>query len=117
MAEGRSDLVHTGDVVLDIGEGFGALLIYTTPELRGTEIEVSRAADNATRVHAEVLERRVGGEPVFAAVLAALPEGDYRIWTDDPRLRNAVTIRSGEVAEVDWRDQAEPGVTPGSVGC
>jgi len=103
MAEGSSDRVHAEDVVLDIGEGFGALLIYTKPELRGTEIEVSRAGDDAKRVHAEVLERRVGGEPVFAAVLAALPEGDYRIWTDDPRLRNTVTIRSGEVAEVDWR--------------
>jgi hypothetical protein len=104
MAEGSSDRVHTEDVVLDIGQGFGALLIYTTPELRGTEIEVSRVGDDAARpVHAEVLERRVGGEPVFAAVLAALPEGDYRIRTDDSRLRNVVTIRGGEVAEVDWR--------------
>ncbi len=103
MAEGSSDRVHTEDVVLDIGEGFGALLIYTKPELRGTEIEVSRAGDDARRVHAEVLERRLGGQPVFAAVLGALPEGDYRIWTNDPRRRNAVTIRSGEVAEVDWR--------------
>jgi len=103
MAEGSSDRVHTEDVVLDIGEGFGALLIYTKPELRGREIEVSQVGDDARRVHAEVLERRVGGEPVFAAVLAALAEGDYRIWTYDPRLRNAVTIRGGEVAEVDWR--------------
>jgi len=60
--------------------------------------------------------KRQGEQPVFAAVLAALPEGNYRIWTDDPQLRNAVTIRSGEVAEVDWRDQAEPGVRPGSAG-
>ena len=103
MAEGSSDRVHTEDVVLDIGEGFGALLIYTKPELGGTEIEVSRVGDDAKRVHAEVLERRVGGQPVFAAVLAALPEGDYRISTDDPLLRKAVTILSGEVAEVDWR--------------
>lgn len=103
MAEGSSDRVHTEDVVLDIGDGFGALLIYTKPELRGTEIDISRVGDDARRVHAEVLERRVSGEPVFAAVLAALPEGDYRIWTQDLGLRNAVTIRGGEVAEVDWR--------------
>jgi hypothetical protein len=103
MAEGGSDRVHSEDVVLDIGKGVGALLIYTKPELRGMEIEVSRVGDDVRRIHAEVLERRGGGQPIFAAVLAALPEGDYRIWTDDLRLRNAVTIRSGEVAEVDWR--------------
>jgi hypothetical protein len=101
MAEGSSDRVPSEYVVLDIGKGVGALLIYTKPELRGTEIEVSRAGDDVKRVHAEVLERRIAGQPVFAAVLAALAEGDYQIWTDNPLLRNAVTIHSGEVAEVD----------------
>jgi hypothetical protein len=103
MAEGGSDRVPSEYVVLDIGKGVGALLIYTKPELLGTEIEVSRVGDDVTRIHADVLERRGGGQPVYAAVLAALPEGDYRIWTEDLQLRNAVTIRSGEVAEVDWR--------------
>jgi hypothetical protein len=103
MAEGGSDRVHPEAVVLDIGEGVGALVIYTTPERRATEIEVSPADNDSDRVHSEVLERRVGGQPVFAAVFAGLAEGDYQIWSDDPGLRRAVTIRSGAVTQVDWR--------------
>jgi hypothetical protein len=94
--------VHAGEVVLDIGDGVGALIIYTVPALEGVEIEVSRG-QAAPRVHTEVLERRIGGQPVFAAVYASLPEGRYHIWGFEDRLQSEVDVRSGQVAEVDWR--------------
>jgi hypothetical protein len=101
--EGRDDRVHTQDVVLDIGDGVGALVLYTGPELRGREIEVSRKGTDGPRVHSDIKERRVNGRPIFAAVYDALPAGDYVIWTDDPGPTREVTIVSGQISEVDWR--------------
>jgi len=105
MHEVFSKRPHPETIVLDIGEGTGALIIYTRPELHGDEIEVSLRASgpNGKRVHTDVLERRIGNQPAFTAVFASLPEGDYKIWAFDPSSVDEVTIRSGEVAEVDWR--------------
>jgi hypothetical protein len=35
VTEHRADHVQAEDLVLDIGEGVGALILYTGPELRG----------------------------------------------------------------------------------
>ncbi len=95
--------VHTAPAVLNIGEDIGALVIYTGPELHGHEIEVSPKGNGAARTHTAVLERRVNGRPVFAALFLALQAGEYTIWAPDPTLPAAVTIVGGQVAEVDWR--------------
>ena len=101
MTEQHIDRVHPESVVLDIGQDIGALVIYTGPELRGREIEVSPRSF-ANRVHVEVLERRINGRPVFAAVFPGLRAGDYDIWENDQN-PNTVTIVGGKVATVDWR--------------
>ena len=101
--EHGSERDHTEDLVLDIGEGFGALVLYTGPELIGREIEVSRKAQEHPRTHTEVHERRVQGAVVFAGVYPELPEGEYQIWTDEPRPVTEFIIASGQVCEVDWR--------------
>lgn len=101
MAEAHSDRVHPETVVLDIGQDVGALIIYTKAELRGREIEVSPRGTSA-RVHVEVLERRINGRPVFAAVFPGLRAGDYNIWEPPPNSSSSVTIVGGEVATVDW---------------
>jgi hypothetical protein len=95
--------VHTAPAVLDIGEDIGALVIYTGPELHGHEIEVSPRANETRRTHTAVLERRVNGCSMFAALFLALQAGDYIIWAPNPTLPAAVTIVGGQVAEVDWR--------------
>jgi hypothetical protein len=102
MEQGGAGRVHAGEVVLDIGDGVGALIIYTPAALEGREIEVSRG-ESARRVHTEVLERRIAGQPVFAAVYASLPEGRYRIWSDDPGHPNEIDVAGGRVSELDWR--------------
>ncbi len=103
MAEQHDDRVHSESVVLDIGQDMGALIIYTEAELRGREIEVSPRGSAATRVHVEVLERRINGRPVFAAVFPQLHAGAYDIWVNAPNPSGTVTIVGGEVATVDWR--------------
>ena len=43
--------------VLDLGDGIGALIVHTDPELLGVEIEISPAGDDGQRQHKEVLQR------------------------------------------------------------
>ena len=102
MVECSIDRVYTEHVVLDIGEDIGSLVIYTSEKWRGKEIQVSLKGDDAAKlVHTAVWERRFNGRVAFAGVYAALPEGDYIIWTHPSR---EVTIVGGHVAEVNLRD-------------
>ena len=103
MAEQRNDRVHPESVVLNIGEDIGALIIYTKAELRGREVEVSPRGSVSTRVHVEVLERRINGRPVFAAVFPELRAGDYDICGSVRNPSGTVTIVGGEIVTVDWR--------------
>jgi hypothetical protein len=105
MAEQKNDRVHPESVVLDIGQDMGALIIYGDAELRGKEIEVSPLGSAATRVHVEVLERRVNGRQVFASVFPKLRAGDYDIWLHSPTPRGTASILGGEVTTVDWRSR------------
>jgi hypothetical protein len=103
MAERHDYRVHSETVVLDIGQDVGALIIYTKPELCGREIEVSLRQGDGQRVHVDVLERRIDGRPVFAAVFAGLREGDYDVWENATNPTCAVTVIGGKVASLDWR--------------
>lgn len=99
MVEKYVELVHN-DIVLDIGDDIGALIIYTCKDLHARQIEVSLKGNTISkRVHTDVLERRSGGRQVFAAVFASLPEGDYMTWSDPTE---TFTIVGGHITEVDW---------------
>jgi sirohydrochlorin cobaltochelatase len=102
-APGYFQRAHPETVVLDIGGDVGALIIYARPHLRGQQIDVSVVGGDAPSIHTDVLERRLNGCPVFAAVFPELSQGHYRIWTPEPDLADDVVIRGGEIAEVDWR--------------
>ncbi|HYY30044.1 MAG TPA: hypothetical protein VE860_19020 [Chthoniobacterales bacterium] len=103
MAEHKNDRVHPESVVLDIGQDIGALIIYTGGELRGREIEVSPVGSAAKRVHVEVLERRVNGRQVFAAVFPKLHVGGYDIWQHSTKSSGTASIIGGKITRVDWR--------------
>jgi hypothetical protein len=90
-------------VMVDVGPGAGALVIYTGDELRGQEIEISAAGKDNERVHTDVLRRRVAGRHVCAAVFGSLGEGAYRLWHESLPLPRDVQIVGGQVTELDWR--------------
>lgn len=92
-----------GAPMLDIGGDIGALVLYTSPDLEGQEIEVSLKSDLGHRTHTQIHRRTVNGETFWAGVYAELPEGDYRIWYDEPAGPMSFTITGGSVAELDWR--------------
>jgi hypothetical protein len=90
-------------VMVDVGPGFGALVIYTRDEMRDQEIEISAEGHDAERTHTDVLRRKTATGYVFAAVFGSLPEGDYRLWHDSRDGPQAVHILSNQVIELDWR--------------
>ena len=62
-----------GTVVMELGAGIGALILYTPAGLDGEEIEISR--DGSARTHARVRPRHLPGQTRYAAVYPGLPAG------------------------------------------
>ncbi len=94
---------HPEFVVLEIGDGIGALIIHAAPDMHGTEIEISPAADDSLRSHKEVLERSTADGPAFTAVFDGIPAGEYTLWVEgEPRARE-MSIEDGAIVELDWR--------------
>ena len=90
-------------VMVDVGPGVGALVIYTQAELRGQEIEIGRVGHDSKRVHTDVLRRQTAAGPVFAAVFGSLVEGEYLLWHASRSGPVPVQIMGGQVTELDWR--------------
>jgi hypothetical protein len=90
-------------VMVDVGPGVGALVIFAGEDLRGQEIEISPAGSDSKRVHTDVLRRMTAGGQVFAAVFGSLDEGEYRLWHPTRPDPVPVQIVGGEVVELDWR--------------
>jgi hypothetical protein len=93
--------VRAQPVVLDLGAGFGALIVHTVPELLGVEIEISPAGDDGRREHKEVLQRLMGPRVVNVLVYDNLAEGDYTLWIDDRPVARGVHVTADGVAEHD----------------
>jgi len=94
-----------GTVVLNLGPGTGALVLYTPADLDGTEIEISRD-DNpaARRTHSQVRQRQLPGQTRYAAVYPDLAAGQYTIWRDQRTPAAAVTVAGGRVTSYRWPD-------------
>ena len=71
--------------MLDLGPGVGALVLQTGADLHGAEIEISPTGRDDERSHKQVHERPVAGRPLYGAVFAQLPAGDYTLWLDATR--------------------------------
>ena len=89
-------------VVLDIGDGIGALVVRAPASLAGLEIEIAPQGEAAACMHTEVRERRLPEDTLYAGVFPAVAEGSYALLGVDGQARREVTIRSGRVTEVDW---------------
>jgi len=92
-----------GTVVLELGAGIGALILYTPPELDGAEIEISRDDEpHAHRTHSQVRQRHMATATTYAAVYPSLPAGPYTIWRDEHSPAAKVIIDGGQVTSCHW---------------
>jgi hypothetical protein len=99
--ENASGVTKEASVALDIGEGFGALVIYPAERYRDREIEISPVEGHGHRVHTGVHERATfSGVGQLTAVFGSLPAGEYVIWADEDTEGPTVSIPEGAVAEL-----------------
>jgi hypothetical protein len=89
-----------GTVVLDIGDGIGALVVHTSKAMCGVEIEIAARGETTQLVHTEVRERVLPEGSVFAGVFVALDEGEYTLLDADGTGSLDVVVHSGRVTEV-----------------
>ena len=103
MTEPVAGPTGPGSVVLELGAGIGALILYTPPGLDGEEIEISRDGEpGARRTHSRVRPRPLPGETVYAAVYPGLPAGRYTIWRDERTPAATATVTGGQVSSCRW---------------
>ena len=118
---------EAGRVVLDLGVGVGALVLFAPAELDGAEIEISAAREPAARRTHALVRKRAGvsmgeravagpgaGAPAapcpgtgrqqvsYAAVYPGLAAGGYIVWRDADTEAGTVTITGGQVTSWAW---------------
>jgi hypothetical protein len=103
VSENHAARAHPEHVVLDIGGTFGAVIIYTDPDLHGREIEISPTGDDQRRTHKDVLDRSRADNEAFTAVFDRVGEGTYTFWLNDEARSRDVRVDGGAITELDWR--------------
>jgi hypothetical protein len=94
-----------GSVILDIGDGVGALVLHTSRQWLDHEIDLVPDDDTLPHTHSAVRERLSTEGSSFAAVYPQLHEGGYTIVGSMQR----VTIIGGRVTDIEL---AEPYSVP-----
>jgi len=97
-----------GSVILELGEGIGALILEAPPGLHGQEIEISPSA-GGPRTHSLVRERRTAAGRSYAAVYPVVPAGEYTVWRDDGTPAGQVTVHGGQASRFRWPEVAPAG--------
>ncbi len=93
---------HPEQVVLDIGEDIGALIVHTDAGMLGVEVEISATGQDDRRSHRDVLEREIAGRPAYTAVFDRIRQGTYTLWVGDLARERGVVVVGGAIAELDW---------------
>ena len=105
MTEPAAGPSGPGTVVLELGAGIGALILYTPADLDGAEIEISREDDpGARRTHSQVRQRHMATATTYAAVYPSLSAGRYTIWRSEHSPAVTASITGGEVTSCHWPD-------------
>jgi len=89
--------------MVDVGDGYGALILYAGADRVGLEPEIHPVGRPEDRQHVWVLERETGGPTrVYAAVFPSLPAGRYAICSPRGEATQEVEVVDEEVAEAHW---------------
>lgn len=102
---------HTGSVVLNVGGEIGALVLHTSPDLLGVEVDIVGLSPGTVSTHALVRPRLLPHATTHAAVYPDLPAGQYRVVGVGSRHHENVEIIGGRVAEMDWYAATETQVS------
>jgi hypothetical protein len=83
--EARAEAVRVEDVALSLGEQTGAIVVYAKKEMRGESItlRVDPHKDYNIGAHvasANIVERSINSQSVFAAIFPRILPGDYTLF-------------------------------------
>jgi hypothetical protein len=101
-AEPRLGPSWDGSVILDIGGETGAVMLVTTPDWNGREIDLEPLDLDVAPVHSSVRERHGAGVTTYAAVYPQLAAGRYLVEGSD----QVVSVAGGRVSEVVFEPRA-----------
>ena len=99
---GHNHVAGQGPTVLDIGDDFGALVLYTSADLVGAEIEISPDGEPDRRRHVAVHPRHYPGGTAYAAVYYGLAAGTYDLWAADGSRALTVSVVGNTITESVW---------------
>ena len=102
MTEPAAGPSGPGTVIMEVGAGIGALILYTPADMDGKEIEISCGEPGSRRTHSQVRPRHLPGETRYAAVYPGLPAGRYTLWRDGHSPAVIVTVTGGQVSTCHW---------------
>lgn len=91
---------------LGVNRRKGALIVKVRKKLVGSTVYLCHGFDNpvsSADVASNVVVRMVGHSPTFVAIFTALEPGNYSVSVHSTEQRTNVTIKAGQVAEIDWR--------------
>ena len=90
-------------VVINVGEHLGALVLESTEERSGIEVEIHPVDRPEGRTHVCVLPREGRDGVVYAAVFPSLKSGDYAVLDIDGSIREVVSVPPNTVTHAAWR--------------
>ncbi len=103
MTEPVAGPTGPGSVIVELGAGIGALILYTPPGLDGEEIEISRDDEpGGRRTHSRVRPRPLPGVTRYAAVYPGLRAGQYTVWRDERTPAATAAVTGGQVSSCHW---------------
>ncbi len=95
-------------VMVDVGPGYGALVISAQPEMLGQELEISPADAPELRQHVYVLMRSLPRGTAYAAVFPRLRAGEYLLWAASVAPVGTVLVQEGTVTAAAWSPTPSP---------
>jgi hypothetical protein len=89
-------------VVINVGEHLGALVLSSTEQRSGIEVEIHPVSHPEARTHVWVLPREVPDGVVYAAVFPSLASGEYAILDLDGSIAEVIAVPPNQVTHATW---------------
>ena len=91
-----------GQVMVNVGQGYGALVINASADRNGLEVEIHPTDDHLARTHVWIRPRSLGASIIYAGVFPSLKAGRYAVLAPDGSIGSTVEIKDGIITEQNW---------------
>lgn len=88
--------------MINVGDDTGALVLWSSVERHGVEIEIHPVSDPSARTHVWVLPREGRDGVVHAAIFPCLLTGDYAVLGPDGTVSQTINVPPNKVTYTSW---------------